>query len=149
MLLVLRRNGHAKQRRRHALEHRRGVRMRGRDGHAFARDAGLPLQPRCHLRDDIIRHAEVIDRDQNGRILVVSADGQRLGPDRLRDAFGFSPTKAKAAEPDRIGRRNIHGRRADLVNGVRRARWRRHLRRCGADESGPNEQQSPQSQTAR
>ena len=45
---------------------------------------------RGHFFDHRQPDAEVVDRDQHERLFFIGADGERLGPDPLRDAFRFA-----------------------------------------------------------
>ena len=131
------RNRHAKKRRRHAFEHRRRVRVCRCHGQAVASQSRAPCQPGCDLRDQFLRYAEVIRGNQNGGPLLAVIDGERLGPDRLRDAFGLGAAETEAAQPHGIGGRNVDLGNANLVGRLLRGRRqlpRTRIRRFRAEE---------------
>ena len=103
----------AKQRRRNAREHWRGVGVRGGDGEALRCEAGFFLQPLGHGLHQRPRHAEVVHSDDHRRAGLTVVDRQCLGPNFLGDALRLGPAKAKPAQPHREPRRDIDRGRPD------------------------------------
>src|SRR5260370_36122269 len=77
--------------------------------------------------DKLIRHAEIVRGNQDGRAFLAVVDGERLCRDGVRDPLGLSPAKTEAAQANGIGRRDIGLGYSDLVDSrleiARYLRW--------------------------
>src|SRR5262249_34564962 len=85
--LMLLRNRLAEERRADVLEHRAGVGVRRGDGEAVAADTGFLAESCRNFLDEVIGNAEVVRGDEDGGTVLVSAEGERLRRDTLRDSL--------------------------------------------------------------
>ena len=86
------------------------------------RDSDLLFQARGDFVDDERRDTAIIDRDEESRSFFVAADGQRLGPKPLLDAFRFGLADRVTRQADRVSGRDVEGGSANLNRAVRSAK---------------------------
>lgn len=98
------------------------MRVRGTDRDAFTSDTGFGLEPRRDFVDHVDADTTVIDRDQNRRTLLVTANGQRLGPKLLLDTFRLCFSHRVTGKPNRIFGCDVDPRDAGPESVVRRRR---------------------------
>src|ERR1051325_2079091 len=74
----------------------------------------LLVQVLYHLRTHVVRHSAVIHRDQNRHLLPVTPNRHRPRPQLLRDSLRLRLPHRVPAQPNRIIRRDVNLRDADL-----------------------------------
>src|SRR5438045_5667515 len=72
------------------------------DGDAFRCDASFFFQTIHHFVANIRWHAAIIYRDEYCEAFPVAADGERPGPNPLRDAIRFGFAGGITSEPDGV-----------------------------------------------
>src|ERR1051326_1771483 len=74
----------------------------------------LLVQVLYHLRTHVVRHSAVIHRDQNRHLLPVTPKRHRPRPQMLRDSLRLRLPHRVPAQPNRIIRRDVNLRDANL-----------------------------------
>src|SRR5207302_267905 len=90
----------------------------GANRDSLAGNASFAFEPRGDFVNEVRANAAVVHGEQNRRSFRVSANGQRLGPKPLLDAFGLRFTHGITRQAYGIIRRYVDARGADLKHGI-------------------------------